>query len=116
MRQLLGIEAARLAALPSGSDLILANHSVHTLLANSCALEQMTGIGFLASSEQLLRAAPIPAWPDLILYLDLPQEVAQERNNGKFPDGSIYVDVGFNAGIRDYFLRLAERNHPASGG
>jgi thymidylate kinase len=112
LRQLLAIEAARLARLPSGSDLILADRSVHTLLANSYALEQMTGIGFLAPSERLLRDSPIPAWPDLVAYLDLPQDAVRERNNGKFPDGSIYIDAGFNAAIRAYFRRLAGRESP----
>src|SRR5450759_3051186 len=109
LRQLLIIEAAR---LPSGSDLILTDRSVYTLLANSYALEQMTGIGFLAPSERLLRESPIPAWPDLVVYLDLPQDSVHQRNNGKFPGGSIYINAGFNAAIRAYFRRLADRESP----
>src|SRR6266566_4464668 len=112
LHQLLAVEAARLAGLPPGSDLILADRSVHTLLANSYALEQMTGIGFLAPSERLLRASPIPAWPDLVVYLDLPQHALDERNNGKFAGGSIYTDARFNAAIRAYFRRLAGRESP----
>jgi thymidylate kinase len=112
LRQLLAIEAARRGALPSGSDLIVADRSAHTLLANSSALEQMTGIGFLEPPERLLRASPIPAWPDLVIYLDLPQEAVRERNNGKFPGGSTYIDAGFNAGIRAYFAWLAGQESP----
>jgi hypothetical protein len=88
------------------------HRSVHTLLANSYALERMTGIGFLAPSERLLRESPIPAWPDVIVYLDLPQDAVHERNNGKFPSGSIYIDAGFNAAIRAYSRRLAGRESP----
>jgi hypothetical protein len=35
-----------------------------------------------------------------------------ERNNGKFPAGSINIDAGFNAAIRAYFLRLAGQESP----
>jgi thymidylate kinase len=56
--------------------------------------------------------SPIPAWPDLVLYLDLPQKVVHDRNQGKFPPGSIYTDQDFNAAIRAYFRRLADRKTP----
>jgi thymidylate kinase len=96
--------------------LILADRSVHTLLANSSALEQMTGLALLGPSERLIRASPAAAWPDLVLYLDLdldlPQDAVQGRNNGKFPPGSIYTDPAFNAAIRAYFSRLAGRKAP----
>jgi thymidylate kinase len=84
---LLSVEADPLAALPPASDLILADRSVHTLLANSYALERMNRIRFLSPSERLLRHSPVPAWPDLIIYLDLPQSVLRQRNHGKFPRG-----------------------------
>jgi len=112
LRQILDVEAGRLAALPPGRDLILADRSVYTLLANSWALEQMTGLALLAPSERLLRASPVPAWPDVVLYLDLPQDAVQGRNNGKFPPGSIYTDPAFNAAIRAYFSRLAGQKSP----
>lgn len=107
LHQLLAIEAQRMALLPTGCDLILADRSVHTLLANSYALQCKTGTGFLAPSLRLLRSSPIPAWPDLVLYLDVPQGTINYRNQGKFPPGSIYTDPAFNAAIRRYFRRLA---------
>lgn len=94
LRHLLTVEANRLAQVPGGSDLILADRSVHTLLAHSCALEQMTRLAVFAPSVRLLRASPLAAWPDLAVYLDLPQQAVQSRNNGKFPPGSIYTDPG----------------------
>jgi thymidylate kinase len=112
LRQLLSVEADRLARLPPGSDLILADRSVHTLLAHSYALERMTGIGVFAPSARLLRESPIAAWPDLVLYLDLPQQAVSGRNNGKFPPGSVYTNPRFNAAIRSYFLRLADQKTP----
>jgi thymidylate kinase len=108
LRRLLAVEADRLAQLPSGVDLILADRSVHTMLAHSYALERMTGIGLLAPSQRLLRGSPIPAWPDLVVYLDLPQGAVYERNHGKFPASSIYIDPCFNAAVRSYFLGLAD--------
>jgi thymidylate kinase len=112
LRELLVIEAQRLARLPDDCDVVLEDRSVHTMLAHSYALEVMTGMGFLAPSIRLLRSSPYPAWPDLVLYLDLPQEVVQDRNRGKFPPGSIYTDHEFNAAIRAYFRRLAGRKIP----
>ncbi len=112
LHQILAIEAQRMAFVPTGCDLILADRSVHTLLANSYALQRKTGTGFLAPSLRLLHSSPIPAWPDLVLYLDVPQDTIHRRNQGKFPPGSIYTDPAFNAAIRRYFRRLAGRKPP----
>jgi len=112
LRQLLAIEAQRLARVPGGCDVVVEDRSVHTLFAHSYALQHMTGTGFLAPSARLLRRSPIPAWPDLVLYLDLPQAAVHDRNQGKFPPGSIYTDEDFNAAIRAYFRRLAGRETP----
>jgi thymidylate kinase len=112
LQELLAVEAGRLAAAPPGADVILADRSVHTLLAHSYALEIMTGIGFLAPSVRLLSRSPIPAWPELVFYLDLPQEAVCARNRGKFPADSIYTDPQFNAAVRSYFLRLAGQKTP----
>jgi thymidylate kinase len=112
LRQLLAVEAGRLAQVPDRCDVVLEDRSVHTLLAHSYALQRMTGIGFLAPSSALLRSSPVPAWPDLVLYLDLPQEGVDDRNQGKFPAGSIYTDPEFNDAIDAYFRRLADRKTP----
>jgi len=107
LQELLAVEAGRFATTAPGADVILADRSIHTLLAHSYALEIMTGIGFLAPSLRLLSRSPIPAWPQLVFYLDLPQEAVCARNHGKFPADSIYTDPQFNAAVRSYFLRLA---------
>ncbi len=112
LRQLLIIEAGRLPQASHRCDVVLEDRSVYTLLAHSYALQRMTGTGFLAPSARLLRDSPIPAWPDLVLYLDLPQKAVHGRNDGKFPPGSIYTDPDFNAAIRAYFRRLAGRKTP----
>jgi hypothetical protein len=51
----------------------------------------------------------LPGLTVAFVYLNLPQDVVRERNNGKFPSGSIYLDATFNAAIRSYFLRLADQ-------
>jgi thymidylate kinase len=112
LRQLLTVEAGRLAQVPQACDVILEDRSVHTLLAHSYALERKTGTGFLAPSARLLHSSSVPAWPDLVLFLDLPQDAVRERNPGKFPAGSIYTDPDFNAAVRAYFARLAGRKAP----
>jgi thymidylate kinase len=112
LRQLLPVEAGRLARVPQGCDVILEDRSAHTLLAHSYALQRKTGTDFLSPSERLLQSSPVPAWPGLVLYLDLPQDSVQQRNPGKFPPGSIYTDPDFNASVRAYFRRLAGRKTP----
>ena len=112
LRQLLLIEAGRLAQGPQACDVILEDRSVHTLLAHSYALQRKTGTDFLTPSARLLHSSPVPAWPGLVLYLDLPQDAIPERNPGKFPPGSIYTDPDFNATVRAYFRRLASRKAP----
>jgi thymidylate kinase len=112
LRQLLEVEERRLARVPTRCDVVLEDRSVHTLLAHSYALECRTGIAFLNPSLQLLRSSSSPAWPDLVLYLDLPQRSVGRRNQGKFPPGSVYIDAAFNAAIRAYFQRLAEQKSP----
>lgn len=112
LHQLLDVEAGRLARVPQGCDVILEDRSVHTLLAHSYTLQRKTGTDFLSPSQRLLRSSPVPAWPDLVLYLDLPQDAVQRRNPGKFPPGSIYTDPDFNAAVRAYFRRLAGEKIP----
>lgn len=112
LRELLPVEAGRLAQVPPECDVILEDRSAHTLLAHSYALQRKTGTDFLSPSERLLQSSPVPAWPGLVLYLDLPQGAVQQRNPGKFPPGSIYTDPDFNAAVRAYFRRLAGRKTP----
>lgn len=112
LHQLLLVEAGRLAQVPQACKIILEDRSVHTLLAHSYALQRKTGTGFVAPSARLLYSSLVPAWPGLVLYLDLPQDAMPERNPGKFPPGSIYTDPDFNAAVRAYFRRLAGRKTP----
>lgn len=53
LRQLLDVEAARRALVPDQCDVVLQDRSVHTLLANSYALERITGTRFLAHLDWL---------------------------------------------------------------
>jgi len=96
----------------SVSDLVLIDRSVHTLLAHSHALELMTGVAYGTLALQVLTESRVPIWPDLVLYLDIPSHVVNNRNKGKFPLGSIFINSEFNLGLRSYFSNLAEVGQP----
>ena len=60
LRQLLLVEAGRLAQVPQACDVILEDRSVHTLLAHSYALQRRTGIGFLSPFSAAAPQLPRP--------------------------------------------------------
>jgi thymidylate kinase len=106
---LLRVEADRLApARAARSDLVLMDRSIHTLLAHRYAVQRVTGLAVLAPAERVIARSSVPAWPDLVLYLDVPQQTILDRNRGKFAADSIFIDTVFNAGIRDYFSETME--------
>lgn len=107
---LLTIEADRVAgARATSSDVVLMDRSVHTLLAHRFAVQRVTGLPCFASAARVIARSEAPAWPDLILYLDVPQQAILDRNRGKFPPDSIFIDARFNAGIRAYFAGATDR-------
>ena len=114
LEALLAIEADRLATVRTGRfDLALLDRSVHTLLAHRFAIDQLTGLGCYASAAEALRLSPLPGWPEVVVYLDVPQRAVGHRNRGKFPSDSIFIDARFNAGIRGYYESLAGRGDQA---
>jgi thymidylate kinase len=107
---LLMIEADRTAeARASRSDVVLMDRSIHTLLAHRYALQQVTGLALLAPAQRVIARSGAPAWPDLVLYLDVPHQTILDRNGGKFPPDSIFIDPDFNAGIRGYFTEATDQ-------
>jgi thymidylate kinase len=111
---LLAVEADRVAqARADTSDLVLMDRSVHTLLAHRYALQRVTGLALLAPAERAIAQSDAPAWPDLVLYLDVPQQTILDRNRGKFPPDSIFIDPAFNTGIRGYFSAATDRGNSA---
>jgi thymidylate kinase len=104
---LLEIEAARLAAVRSGQhDLALLDRSVHTLLAHRYAVERLTGLRCYEPAARTLSLSPTACWPDLVIYLDVRQRAVEDRNRGKFPTDSIFIDPRFNAAVRGYYEAL----------
>lgn len=104
LQTLLAIEADRVAdARASTSSLVLLDRSVYTLLAHRHAIQHITGLPCLAPASRMIECSTAVTWPDLVLYLDVTQQAVHDRNRGKFPPDSIFIDVDFNAGIRDYF-------------
>jgi thymidylate kinase len=108
LTELIRIERDRTsAALASTNPVILADRGLHTLLAHRHAIGHLTGLDFLPPAQRLLAASHLTSWPELVLYLDLPQEAVHDRNHGKFPADSIFINQDYNAAFRRYFTRLA---------
>jgi thymidylate kinase len=113
LRALLAIESDRVAgARAAASDLVLMDRSVHTLLAHRHAIQRLTGLACLTPAEGLIAQSQAPAWPDLVLYLDVTQQTILDRNRGKFPPDSIFIDTAFNTGIRAYFADTDRKTTP----
>jgi thymidylate kinase len=110
---LVEIERERTAAALSGQwDLILADRGLHTLLAHRYAIEQITGLACFHPAQRFLDESPLPSWPHLVLYLDVPQTTVLDRNRGKFPTDSIFIQDAYNRSIREFFRQLAAGSTP----
>lgn len=108
LRALLMIENDRLAGPRAGRyDVALLDRSVHTLLAHRHAVDQLTGLGCYELASKTLSLSPVPVWPSLVLFLDVSQGVVEQRNRGKFPADSLFVDSRFNSAIRSYYDSVA---------
>lgn len=100
------------AALTAACDVILLDRGLHTLLAHRHAIQQVTGLPLLTAARRLLAASHHRSWPNLVLYLDAPQEAVHHRNNGRFPATSIFINPQYNTAFRSYFARLAGQPPP----
>lgn len=96
----------------SETDLIIIDRSVQTLLAHCFALRQLLHDDYFGLAQRVIGESAFPLWPDHILYLDVPQCVIDMRNGNKFAPDSIFIDVGFNAGVRSYFQQMARLPSP----
>lgn len=113
LQTLLTIESDRIsAARLQGSDIVLMDRSVHTLLSHRYALERVTGLSFFEPARMTLSQSRILVWPSLVLYLDVIQATVNDRNKNKFAAGSVLIDAGFNGAIRSYFANLTGRPLP----
>ncbi|MDQ3342994.1 MAG: hypothetical protein M3524_05415 [Actinomycetota bacterium] len=111
---LLEIEGARNAAASTlGPAVAVLDRSVHTLLAHRRAVGQMYGQALEQQARRAVEASPLVAWPDLVLYLDIPQALVEARSHPKFPPGSVFVAADFNAEFRQYFTGLAASKRDA---
>ncbi|NRQ37976.1 AAA family ATPase [Nonomuraea sp. NN258] len=113
MGRLLEVEESRMAPSRLGNTpVIILDRSVHTFLAHRCAIEQLTGLACLEPARQILIQSRASAWPNLVIYLDVPQTAVQDRNNGKFQTGNILVEPAFNNAFRSYFAELRSATEP----
>jgi thymidylate kinase len=102
---LLNIEVER-ASHCRKSERIIIDRSVHTLLAHCYAIDKMRQLPYFQLANMCIYSSKKPIWPHKILYLDVSQEEIQRRNNGKFPQDSIFINSEFNAWVKDYFINL----------
>jgi thymidylate kinase len=111
LRILLDVETDRLApAHNRAHDIVIMDRSVYTLLAHRHALERVTGLRLRDEAGRVIARSAAPAWPDLVLYLDVDQQTILDRNRGKFPPDSIFINPVFNAGVRDYYADITDSN------
>jgi thymidylate kinase len=109
----LDIEAERTTAARAGQQRItLIDRSVHTLMAHCFAVELMTGVAYAKLANNILSRSTIPLWPDIVVYLDIPNHDMTLRNKGKFPVGSLFMEPSFNLGIKSYFQNLLRDKSP----
>ena len=87
------------------SERIIIDRSVHTLLAHCYAIDNMNHLPYFKLAHSCIHSSEKPTWPHKIFYLDVSHEEIQRRNNGKFPQDSIYIDSEFNAWIKEYFIK-----------
>ena len=88
------------------SERIIMDRSVHTLLAHCYAINNMKQLPYFQLANSCIYSSEKPIWPHKIFYLDVSQEEIHRRNNGKFPQDSIFIDTEFNTWIKDYFVNL----------
>jgi thymidylate kinase len=109
----LEVERARhVRELTEQDGIVLIDRSIHTILAHCHGLGHFQHIDYSQVTETVIAHSTLPLWPDLVVYLDVPQRTVAERNRGKFPRGSVFTDSAFNAGIRCNFLGPPRREHP----
>lgn len=87
-------------------DLIVMDRSVHTLLAHRFATAKLLGLDVFAASCKLAAAHARITWPNLILYVDTPQEILNSRQSPESPppEARIFVDPHYNELFRSYFI------------
>lgn len=84
--------------------IVLLDRSIHTLLAHRFAIESVFGLKVFRKSCRIVSIGNILK-PKLILYMDISQEVLEERS--RFRKGfchQIFKDKRYNSAFRSYFL------------
>lgn len=110
---LMEIEVRRLHAYLTEplSELVLIDRSAVTLLAHCSGLEHrdVRARGFTAQATAGLAEDARPCWPEAVIYLDVSHPTQLQRNDGKFAEGSVFMDVDYNHGFRAYFHQQREQ-------
>jgi thymidylate kinase len=101
---LLSVDRQRMRCfVRSNPKLLILDRSVHTLLAHRYALTKLQIYDVFKASVQLAKANMNVAWPDLILYLDVPQTVLETRYRSR-STRTVFMEESYNCAFREYFL------------
>ena len=85
--------------------LVLMDRSVHTFLAHRLAVEQLTGLPVFERCCEMVSTNADIVWPELILYVDTPQELLSTRYRGDEPEyARIFCEPAYNRAFRSYFV------------
>ena len=90
---------------------LILDRSVYTLLAHSYAEENLFDYSCLDSSWAFIKSFPDICWPQLVLFIDTPQNEVQRRRSMTLPQ-SLFTDPSFNFYFREFFeSRLQKLDH-----
>lgn len=92
--------ALQVCAAPS---LVILDRCVHTLLAHRYAVERLQAIEVFEESCSLALKSPLAIWPDLLLYIDVPQPALDVRYGRDHRRPSLFTNPVYNLHFRDYF-------------
>jgi thymidylate kinase len=90
----------------SGRPSALIDRSIHSLLAHCYALQEITDKHYYYLAQKIINVDRNFIDPDVVIYLDVPWEIAGTRNVQSVRREPVFVDYKFNILLREYFVKL----------
>lgn len=107
-----GLDALRVDRIRNtDSSIFLLDRSIYSILAHCHALSATLLEGCAALAERIVPSLEQVLWPDIVVYLSLPDNEAMARNARSIARESILMDSLFNEHLANYFSTLL-RKHP----
>jgi len=86
-------------------DIILMDRSVHTLLAHMFSVMKLFRWPVFERSCSIASQASRITWPNLILYIDAPQQILSSRYPPVIStEEMLFTDPKYNEGFKNYFI------------